>query len=313
MEELQLVNRRSFIKNIALAGLSVPFISALPLNKKIQSLVILHTNDMHSHIDPFSNNNPKYNGKGGMRRIASLVKTIRAQEENVLLLDAGDIFQGTAYFNQFKGVLEFKIMSEMGYNASTMGNHDFDNGIEGFNKVLHHAKFPFICSNYDFSNTILKDKTEPFTIKKYGALKVGVIGIGIKLEGLVDKNLYKNTKYLEPLETANYWAQFLKKEKGCQLIICLSHLGYKYDSEKTSDLKLARNSKNIDIIIGGHTHTFLKNATIIKNLDNKDVIINQAGWGALSLGRIDLSFENKKSNDNQLSIKKTQKKNYAKI
>ena len=164
MEELRLLNRRTFVKNSLLAGISIPFIhnKSIFKNNKGIKITILHTNDMHSHIDPFSKNS-KYPGMGGMTRIASLVKQIRKIEKNVLLLDAGDIFQGTPYFNRYKGKLELQIMSEMGYCASTMGNHDFDNGLEGFLNVLPNAKFPFLCANYDFSDTILNNKTNPYT------------------------------------------------------------------------------------------------------------------------------------------------------
>jgi len=314
MEELKLQNRRTFVKNSLLAGISIPFIqnkSIFKNNNRIK-ITILHTNDMHSHIDPFSINS-KHSGMGGMTRVSSLVKEIRKIETNVLLLDAGDIFQGTPYFNRYKGKLELQIMSEMGYCASTMGNHDFDNGLDGFLNVLPNANFPFLCANYDFSNTILKNKTKPYQIVEIDNVKIGIIGIGIKLEGLVDENLFQKTIYLDPVDKANQWAKHLKHEEQCNFIICLSHLGYEYNNDKISDIKLAKQSRNIDLIIGGHTHTFLDNAKEIKNISGKDVLINQAGWGALSLGRIDLFFDKTSNQNNNLAITKLPKKNYAKI
>ena len=282
MGELKSINRRTFVKRSAFGALSIPLISTNPLltfpSKSIK-LTILHTNDMHSHIDPFSANDSKYPGMGGMRKIASIVEKIRKEEDHVLLLDAGDIFQGTPYFNKYKGEVELKIMSEMGYAASTMGNHDFDNGINGFNDVLPYANFPFLCSNYDFSNTALNGKTKKFITKTIGELKIGLFGIGIKLNGLVEKRLYKETQYYEPIEIANHYAEILKNEHNCDIVICLSHLGYDYDSNKISDIKLAKATKGIDIIIGGHTHTFLDKATELENSIGDRVLVNQAEIG----------------------------------
>ena len=316
MEEFKFSNRRSFIKKIVFGSLSITFLNSFTFLKKrdkIKKITILHTNDIHSHIDSFPENHSKYGGRGGIRRIASLIKKIRSKEENVLLIDAGDIFQGTPYFNKYKGSLELKIMSQMGYLASTMGNHDFDNGLNGFDNVLHHANFPFICSNYDFSDTILKNKTVKFLIYEIDGIKIGFFGLGIKLEGLVDKKCFENTKYLDPVKTSEYWAEELKIKKKCDLVVCISHLGHYYNNGKISDILLAKKSKHIDVIIGGHTHTFLNKAKFIKNIENKDVIVNQAGWGALALGRIDLKFTNKNKRIDELSSNEIHKKNYAKI
>tara|TARA_B100001057_G_scaffold412603_1_gene428768 strand:- start:3927 stop:4877 length:951 start_codon:yes stop_codon:yes gene_type:complete len=316
MEEFKFFNRRNFIKKIVFGSLSITFLNSFSLIKKrnkIKKITILHTNDIHSHIDSFPKNHSKYAERGGMRRIASMINKVRSKEQNVILIDAGDIFQGTPYFNKYKGSLELKIMSQMGYLASTMGNHDFDNGINGFNNVLHHANFPFICSNYDFSKTPLKNKTVKFLIKEIDGIKIGFFGLGIKLEGLVNKKSYGNTKYLDPIKTSEFWAEELKIKKKCDLVICISHLGHYYKDGKISDISIARQSKYIDLIIGGHTHTFLNKAKFIKNKENKDVIVNQAGWGALALGRIDLKLSNKNKRIDELSANEILKKNYAKI
>jgi 5'-nucleotidase len=316
MVESKLSNRRIFVKKIVLASISIPLLNSFSfLNKKTRSrkITILHTNDMHSHIDSFPKNHSRHPGMGGMRRVASLVKKIRKEEKNVVLIDAGDVFQGTPYFNKFKGSLELKIMSSMGYIASTMGNHDFDNGINGFKEVLHHANFPFICSNYQFFDSEMVEKTRKYLVKEMDGIKIGFFGLGIELEGLVGKDYYGETKYLDPLNTSNYWSNYLKNQKKCDLVICISHLGHTYKSDKISDLKLARLSKNIDVIIGGHTHTFLEKAKLVKNSENKNVIVNQAGWGALALGRIDLEFSKNNRKSNSLSVNDISKKNYAKI
>jgi 5'-nucleotidase len=256
---------------------------------------ILHTNDWHSRIEAFPKDGGRYAGMGGAATRAALIKKIRSEEEHVLLLDAGDIFQGTPYFNFFEGELEYKLMSEMGYDAATLGNHDFDNGIEGIINQLQHAKFDLINCNYDFSKTLLADKVKPYRIFKKGGVKIGVIGVGIELEGLVPKDLYGDIVYRNPVDIASNLAKELKIDKKCDAVICLSHLGFEYQNDKLSDKKLAEKSSFIDVIIGGHTHTFLPKPITLKNKQNKDVIINQVGWAGLQLGKIDLFFDSAKS------------------
>lgn len=290
------MNRRKFLQNISFGSgavlLSFSAFGQLISGKKSAKITILHTNDTHSNIDPFPSNHAKFPGMGGVSRRNSVIQKIRQEEEHVLLLDCGDIFQGTPYFNMFNGELELKLMSEMGYDAATMGNHDFDIGLEGFKKAKRHAKFPFLCANYDFSETILDGETKQYEIFQKGALKIGVFGIGIELNGLVSSTNYGKTKYLDPISTANSVAKELKQQ-GCDLVICLSHLGYDYtDSTRISDRKLAQNTSNIDIILGGHTHTFLEKPSIEKNKKGKNVLINQVGYAGLYLGRIDIDVEN---------------------
>jgi len=285
-------NRRSFIKQSGLGILGLSLVPQLSFAKRGDvKITILHTNDMHSHIQPFTSGRNK--GLGGMAQRAGLINSIREKEDHVLLLDAGDIFQGTPYFNFYGGELEFKLMSEMKYDAVTIGNHDFDNGLEGFAKQLPHANFPFLIANYDFSDTILKEKFKAYKVFNKGGIKVGVFGIGIELDGLVPKKLYGNTIYKDPIETANKYATLLKKETKCDLVICLSHLGFKYKNEKVSDMVLATQSHDIDLIIGGHTHTFLKKPVSMLNLDKKEVIINQVGWAGINIGKVDFHFSQK--------------------
>ena len=299
------MKRRSFVqKGILLTGATIiaPSLMAQTSNekkKKVKQLTILHTNDTHSTIEPFPANHSKFPGKGGVVNRFNLIQKIRSEEENVLLLDAGDIFQGTPYFNMFGGVIEMKVMSKMGYDAATMGNHDFDGGMDGFLKAKEYADFPFLCSNYDFSATILKNQTQDSLIKEIGGLKVGIFGIGVELKGLVPDDKCGETVYLDPVENANRVALELKK-KGCDLIICLSHLGYQYESDKISDLKMAAATRNIHLIIGGHTHTFLDKPTEVKNSEGQIVLVNQVGWGGIHLGRIDFDIEKKRFNRKQV-------------
>ena len=256
-------------------------------------LTILHTNDVHSYIDPFPANHPKNPNMGGVARRAALIESIRKENPNVLLLDAGDIFQGTPYFNYYGGELEFKLMSMMQYDLATIGNHDFDNGIEGLYAQLPHASFEFVSANYDFKNTIMNGHVKPYKIINKDGIKVGVFGLGVGLDGLVDKKNYKETVYLDPVGVAQDMARILKQEKKCDLVICLSHLGYKYKDEpdKICDTKLATLTKDIDLIIGGHTHTFLDKPTVLKNAVGQDVLVNQVGCYGINLGRIDFYFD----------------------
>lgn len=254
-------------------------------------LTVLHTNDVHSYIDPFAADHPKYPGKGGVARRAALIESIRRENPNVLLVDAGDIFQGTPYFNYYGGELEFRLMSMMKYDAATLGNHDFDNGIEGFAAQLPHAEFDFVSANYDFSKTILDGRVTPYRIFNKGGIKVGVFGIGIELAGLVNPKHYKETVYLNPVEVAQDTADALRREQ-CDLVICLSHLGFKYsDPNKISDVKLAGLTHGIDLIIGGHTHTFLDKPVTVKNSREQDVLINQTGCYGVNLGRVDFYLD----------------------
>jgi 5'-nucleotidase len=289
------MKRRDFIQktaaSTALIGLGFSLESFN--SPDIKKLTILHTNDVHSHIDPFPATDPRNPNMGGVARRAALIESIRKENSNVLLLDAGDIFQGTPYFNYYGGELEFKLMSMMKYDASTIGNHDFDNGIDGLYAQLPHASFDFISSNYDFKNTVLNGHVHPYKIFIKEGIKVGVFGLGIELAGLVDKKGYKETIYNDPVEVAQDMTRLLKKEQKCDLIICLSHLGYKYkdEPEKISDLKLATLTKDIDLIIGGHTHTFLDKPTVLKNLEGNQVLVNQVGCYGINLGKIDFYFD----------------------
>lgn len=294
------MKRRNFIKNTAatsallsLSGLSLSSFSTI----KEKKITILHTNDVHSHIDPFPENHPRNPSMGGVAKRANIIEQIRKEEANVLLLDAGDVFQGTPYFNYYGGELEFKLMSMMKYDLATLGNHDFDNGIDGFYAQLPHANFEFVSANYDFKNTELNGIVKPYKTFIKDGIKIGVFGLGIELEGLVEKKLYKETKYNNPIEVATDITKTLKETEKCDLIICLSHLGFDYKNEKdkASDLKLAAATQDIDLIIGGHTHTFLDKPVVKTNKIGKQVIINQVGAYGINLGRIDfyLSDESK--------------------
>ena len=294
------MNRRKFVKRLAGGTLLLgsggfpfrTFANTSPFaESKPRQLTILHTNDTHSRIDPFPSGS-KYAGLGGAARRAALVSEVRAREEHVLLLDAGDFFQGTPYFNFFKGEVELQVMSAMKYDAATLGNHDFDAGTARLAEVAKaHATFPFINCNYDFSDTPMDGLVSEYLVVQKGGLRIGITGAGIELDGLVPKAWTSNIGYRNPVENVNRVAAHLRNEEGCHCVILLSHLGYRYKNEKISDVALAGMTKDVDLIIGGHTHTFLDAPEVIKNAEGQPVLINQVGWGGILLGRIDMLFE----------------------
>jgi len=304
------MKRRDFIQQtsagtalISLGGIGLSSFTTLGTKK----ITILHTNDVHSHIDPFGPEDGRNANKGGVARRASLIESIRKENPHTILLDAGDIFQGTPYFNYYGGELEFKLMSMLKYDAATIGNHDFDNGIDGLYAQLPHATFEFISANYDFSNTVMNSHVKPYKTFSKDGIKIGLFGLGIELQGLVDPLMFKETKYLDPIEITQDMTRILKTEEKCDLIICLSHLGYNYRNEasKISDLKLASLTKDIDLIIGGHTHTFLPKPTIVKNIVGKNILVNQVGCYGINLGKIDFYFDsdmNKAANGTSIFV-----------
>ena len=291
------MNRRVFAKNIGAGALflgigGIDFVEAAN-NPNLKHITILHTNDTHSHIEPLPVDAVRYPNQGGVARRATLINIIRQENPNTLLFDAGDIFQGTPYFNYYGGELEFRLMSMLKYDAATLGNHDFDNGVEGLVAQLPHATFEFINANYDVSNTALAGHVKPYKIYNIAGIKIGVYGLGVELEGLVNKRQYGETVYLNPIEIAQDMEHRLHNQEQCDLIICLSHLGYDYldNPLKVSDLKVAAQTSHTDLIIGGHTHTFLDKPTLVTNKSGKTTLVNQVGCYGINLGRIDFFFE----------------------
>jgi len=290
-----MLNRKKFIQNAALtAGAFFAGPSIIKAGEYFSplKLTILHTNDTHSRLEPFPMDGGRNQGLGGIAGRAKLINDIREEEENVLLFDAGDIFQGTPYFNIYKGEPEIKAMSAMKYDATAIGNHDFDAGMENLaTQLTKHANFPMLVSNYDFTGTPMENKTQPYKIFKKGKLKIGVFGVGIQGRGLIPDNLFGATKYLDPVQKANEMADKLKRNEGCDMIVCLSHLGNLYkESNDVSDEVLAKETESIDLIIGGHTHTFLDNPIVYKNKKGDDTVVNQVGFAGIILGRLDFEF-----------------------
>jgi 5'-nucleotidase len=298
--------RRDFLKNIGLAGALVgtglAAKKAVARDNKLQKITFLHTNDLHSRIEPFPKNHPKYSGLGGFARINALVKKIRKQEEHVLLFDCGDVFQGTPYFNFFKGEAEYKLLSKIGYDAGNIGNHEFDNGIDGIVSQLKNLNYPLLNANYDFTGTNLDGKVKPYKVFQKGDLRIGVFGVGVDLEGYVEPKNRGPIQYLDPVDVADKMVKILKQEQKCDVVVCLSHLGYTSRIDEMYDVLLAQKSSGIDIILGGHTHTLMETPDRVLNRDGKEVIINQVGWAGIALGRIDF-YINKKENTKLASSK----------
>lgn len=255
-----------------------------------QSLILLHTNDTHSRIEPVPESD-KYNPDlGGVVRRAAYVDKMRNENENVLLFDAGDFLQGTPYFNMFKGEVEVEAMNMLKYDAVTLGNHEFDYGMDVLVNLVKKAEFPIVCTNYDFSDTEIADIIKPYHIIYKDGVKIGIVGANIDPKGLVASTHYEGVKFLSPIETLNKTAEMLRNDLKCDMVVALSHTGIR------NELELAEKSRNIDIIIGGHSHTFMQEPSIRNNLDGKEVLVFQTNGRGVYVGRIDVELS--KTNQN---------------
>lgn len=258
-----------------------------------KTLTILHTNDVHSRIEPVSPDSPdpKAANKGGFLRVAAYVEQVRKETPNVLVFDCGDFSQGTPYYNMFKGEAEIQLMNTIGYDAGTIGNHEFDFGLDNMVRLFKMANFPFVCANYDVKGTVLEQWVKPYIIiEKYG-LKIGVFGLGTKLSGMVQASNYGDVVFHDPYKAANRTAFELKKQ-NCDIIICLSHLGFTSNAkDPISDIELVKSTRNIDLVLGGHSHTFIDKPMVYKNLDGKEVPITQMGRSGIFVGRVDITID----------------------
>jgi 5'-nucleotidase len=285
-----MLNRRKFLKRTVLAGAGLWALPSMAITG-FEKLTILHTNDLHCHFEPFPPNDSRYPNRGGMNRISAYVKRLRERDPDILFFDSGDFSQGTPYYNFFKGELVFKLMSEMGYDASTIGNHEFDYGLKNFRNVMQYANFPLVSSNYDFSGTPLAGMIKEHLVFERKGIRIGVYGLGIELQGLVSRFLYGKTIYNDPLQTALNKEEYLRNNEKCDMIVCLSHLGFEYSSHKISDMLIAKNTRYTDLVLGGHTHTFLESPVEVINREKMPVVINQVGWASLMLGQLEFYIE----------------------
>lgn len=256
-----------------------------------KQLVILHTNDTHSCIMPLNPNlaDTALAGRGGFLRRMALIEDERAKTPGLLLIDSGDFSQGSPYYNFYKGEVEVELMNRMGYDVATIGNHEFDFGLENMARIFRMAKFPIVCANYDFTGTSVEGLVKPYTIIKRNGLKIGLFGLSPQPKGLVDTTKFVGVKYLDPVETARRMAALLKTKKRCDVIICVSHLGW--EDEELTDQMLVLATRDIDIVLGGHSHTYMKTLQYVKNVDGKDVPVDQNGKHGIWIGRIVLDLE----------------------
>lgn len=287
------ISRRDFLRRTSFlaAGSVIPFgiASATTGLSRIDDITILYTNDTHARLDPFPKNSKEFAGLGGIARRASLIKKVRSMQKNVLLLDAGDVFHGTSWFDVYGGGVDLKLMTEMNYDAMAIGNHEFDRGPDGFAEVANQAGFPFLAANYIVRNTPMAPFVQRQIVKEFSGFKIGIFGLGIGFDGVIDRSLTGSVRAADPIRNADQITRYLKDSLRCDFIICLSHLGYHYSDSRVDDYDIARSVDDIDLIIGGHTHTFLETPTTIQKESGKSVYITQMGHGGVRLGRIDLN------------------------
>jgi 5'-nucleotidase len=297
-----MISRRKFLTNSAVFGAAI----ALPrdfcsfTNGIAETLLatsgetvitILHTNDTHSQIDPLPAND-KNAGKGGIARRATLVKKIRRENPNTLLIDAGDVCQGTPYFNFFKGEVEYKAMSAIGYDSGTLGNHEFDNGVDSLAAALKFANFDIVSTNYDVKGTALEGIVKPYVVKTIGGIRIGLFGLGISPVGLIDPTNFKGVTYLDPVITARNAVKTLREKERCSLVVCMSHLGYSENPRPGSvtDTLVAAQIDGIDFIASGHSHVFMEKPVMQKQPCGAQTMIFQVGKSGIYVGRVDFTF-----------------------
>ena len=283
------MNRKKFIKlssSVFAGSILIPKELESSLHPIKNELVIIHTNDFHSRFEPFPATHKTWGNQGGIAKLKTLIDDYRARYKNILLLDSGDVWQGTPYFNVFKGYPELEWMKNANYQATTIGNHDFDLGIDHLVDLRKKYDIPTVLCNYQIEHSGFKELVRPYLIIKNKNIKIGITGVAIDFKDLLPQKAYEGITYQDPIEPLQKVVNNLREDQKCDLVIVLSHLGYKYESDKIDDLKLAQNTYGIDAILGGHTHTFLDKPTIIANKLGKTTIVNQAGWAGLQLGKL---------------------------
>jgi 5'-nucleotidase len=285
-----MINRRTFLTTSAAFGASI---AAFPRDLLKASaadtvITILHTNDTHSQIDPLPANDVNA-GKGGVARRATLVKRIRKENPNTLLVDAGDVLQGTPYFNFYKGEVEYKAMSAIGYDVGTLGNHEFDNGVEALAAALKFANFDVVSANYDLKGTVLEQRVKRYVVKTIGGIKIGLFGLGVSPVGLITPDNFKGVTYIDPVVAARDVVKTLRDVERCALIVGMSHLGY-YEDGQRGDSMVAAQVDGIDFIASGHTHTFMKEPVFQTQPCGNKTMIFQVGKSGIHLGRVDFTF-----------------------
>ncbi|MBN2358804.1 MAG: metallophosphatase [Deltaproteobacteria bacterium] len=290
------IDRRRFLRDLT-AGLAAPVL--LPALGRAQtaapsgSITLLHTNDTHSRIDPFPEGSGKLAGLGGVARRATLIRQVRRSQPHTLLLDGGDFFQGTPYFNRFRGEVEVKALSALGYDVVTIGNHDLDIGTDGLEAALAHARFDLVNCNYEFAPELaLGERVKRYVVREVGGVRVGVFGLGVALEGLVNLKLCPGVRYRDPIQAARAAVEELRLERGCHMVVALTHLGHRGVLGEPGDLDWPRQVAGVNYVVGGHTHTFLEAPINIRCARSGwQTLVMQVGYGGVNVGRADFVVE----------------------
>lgn len=271
--------------------LTIVLTATLTAAAKGKQLLILHTNDTHSCVIPLNPNlaDTMLAGRGGFLRRAAMIDQMRKEDKELLLLDSGDFSQGSPYYTMFKGDVETELMNIMGYDAATIGNHEFDFGLDNMARLFKKVNFPIVCANYDFTGTVVEGLVKPYVVIKRKGVKIGIFGLSPKLEGLVMASTCAGVKYLDPIKTANDIADKLKNEEKCDVVICLSHLGW--DEAGLNDMEMIAKTRNIDLVLGGHSHSYFQKLNYVRNLDGKEIPNDQNGKHGIFVGKITLNLE----------------------
>lgn len=286
-----MITRRDFLTTSAAFG-AFAIVSPRELLAADTVITILHTNDTHSQIDPLPAND-KNAGKGGVARRATLVKRIRKENPNTLLIDAGDVLQGTPYFNFYKGEVEYKAMSAIGYDVGTLGNHEFDNGVEALAAALKFANFDIVSANYDVKGTALEQRVKRYVVKTAGGIRIGLFGLGVSPVALITPENFKGVTYIDPVIAARDVVKKLRQEERCSLVVCMSHLGYVEKGDQ-GDSFVASQVDGIDFIASGHTHTFMDQPVTQAQPCGAKTLIFQVGKSGIYVGRVDFTFRSAK-------------------
>lgn len=258
-----------------------------------KQLVILHTNDTHSTILPLKSifEDSIMAGKGGVVRRTNLINEERRKTPDLLLFDSGDFSQGSPFYTMFKGDVEVGVMNAMGYDATTLGNHEFDNGLDNLARLARMAKFPMVCSNYDFTGSVLEGLIKPWIILERNGVKIGVFGLTPKLEGIVMENAINGVRYIDPIKATQQTADYLRNVEKCDLIICLSHTGWDLWPKYIDDNHVFAATRNVDLILGGHSHTFMEHLEYVTDIDSNKVPVDQNGNLGVYVGKLTLNLE----------------------
>ena len=297
-----MINRRTFLKTSAAFGATLVAFPRELLNASAADTIItiLHTNDTHSQIDPLPANDANA-GKGGVARRATLVKRVRKENPNTLLVDAGDVLQGTPYFNFYKGEVEYKAMSAIGYDVGTLGNHEFDNGVEALAAALKFANFDIVSANYDVKGTVLEQRVKRYVVKTVGGIRVGLFGLGVSPVSLITPDNFKGVTYIDPVIAARDVVKKLREEERCNFVVCMSHMGY-FENGERGDSFVASQVDGIDFIASGHTHTFMEKPVTQTQPCGAKTLIFQVGKSGIYVGRVDFTFRNGKLADTRVRL-----------